>query len=395
MEHLLYELPKTNAAVFKNEKSFERSKEILASLGDPQNSHPAIHVAGTSGKGSVCYLIDAILRAHGKKTSLLVSPHVYDIRERIQINGQLISEKKFHAYANEILQRLQPFHATWFETLTSLGFYAAAREDVDYMIVETGFGGLWDTTNAITRNDKFSVISQIGYDHTAILGNTIEAISLQKAGIIQTKTNAVAIEQTAEVMDALSDYASKKQANLTWAHRGDDYQATNDNLAKATVQKIAQRDSWNFDEAVANETISRIFIPGRFEKRTLNNHLVVLDGAHNPQKLNALAGRLEFENIAPATIIFSVGERKDWQRCIEQLKPIAKRIIATEFFTTESDMPHHALASEEIVEYCNRLGIEAVAKPKPQAAIREALRHSDTIVITGSFYLLGEVDSLF
>lgn len=389
----MYELPKTSRAIFKDAKGFERSKQILAALGNPQNSHKTVHVAGTSGKGSVCYLIDAMLRAHGKKTGLMLSPHVYDIRERIQINGQLVSEKKFYQFANLLLEELQPFYLSYFEALTSLGFFITAKEPLDYMVVETGFGGLWDTTNTVSRDDKLSVISQIGFDHTAILGNTIEAIAAQKAGIIREHGSVIVGDQSAQALQVVKDCAAKQRADLTVAKRYDDYQQTNDSLAKAAVMSLAARDGWEFDEQLAQEALSRIFIPGRFEKRVKNDHLTILDGAHNPQKLGALVHRLQFENIRPVTVLFAVGQRKDWRRCLEQLQPVARRIIATEFFTTQSDVPHHAVPAHEIANACEQLGIEAIVKPDPQSALNQALLFPEPIVATGSFYLLGDIDA--
>lgn len=391
----MYRLPKTSARIFRDEVGFEHSKKLLKILGGPQNAHKAIHVAGTSGKGSVCYLIDAMLRAHGHNTGLLVSPHVYDIRERIQLNGQLISERKFVHIANKMLLALSDSQPSYFEALTCMGFLAAAHEDVDYLVVETGFGGLWDTTNAITREDKLSVISQIGFDHTAILGDTLEKIALQKAGIIQEGCQVVIGKQTfSEAEAVLLKNAKEKNARVELVGKFDDYQQTNDALARTVVRQLAQRDSWQFDDAIADEALERIFIPGRFEKRSLKNHLVILDGAHNQQKLEALTSRLKKEGLTPATFIFAIGERKDWKNCIETIKPYAARIIATEFFTSQADSPKNAVSAKVLAEYCKKLRIESIAYNKPAQALQHASEYSQPIVATGSFYLLSELDSL-
>lgn len=389
----MYELPKTSKRIFRDAKGFERSQRILEALGNPQNTHNAIHVAGTSGKGSVCYQIDVILRAHGKKTALLVSPHVYDIRERIQINGNLIHKDTFLRLTNTLLQKLGHFAPSYFEALTCLGFLASAEEDLDYVVVETGFGGLWDTTNTITREDKICVIGQIGYDHTAILGDTLEKIALQKAGIIQKQSSVIYLCQDEKVNRVTGNYAKKQHARVINVENEDSYQKTNESLALSAAKLLAQRDGWKFDMNLATRAVNEVFIPGRYEKLMYKDHTVVLDGAHNPQKLQALVDRLAHDNLLPATFILAMGERKDWRSCLELLKPAACQIIATEFFTDASDTPHRALATVKLIEACKKIGIPASSQPTVQEALDIALTFDKPIIVTGSFYLLGEIDT--
>jgi dihydrofolate synthase/folylpolyglutamate synthase len=137
-------------------------------------------VAGTSGKGTICYLIDDILRAHGKRTGLMVSPHVYDIRERIQIDGQVISEKSFAEVLRRVLEKVSGFSPSYFETLTLMGFLAFSETKLDYIVIETGMGGRLDATNVITGPKKICVLGQIGLDHTEALGNTLAKIATRK-----------------------------------------------------------------------------------------------------------------------------------------------------------------------------------------------------------------------
>ncbi len=387
----MYELPKTNKSIFRDAKGFERSQRILEALGNPQNTHKAIHVAGTSGKGSVCYQIEAILQAHGKKTALMVSPHVYDIRERIQINGSLIGKDTFLRLTNTLLQKLEHFAPSYFEALTCLGFLASAEENIDYLVVETGFGGLWDTTNTITRKDKVCAINQIGYDHTAILGDTLEKIAFQKAGIIQKNGNLIYLNQEAGVNRVVETYAKKQHATVTTVDKNDSYQKTNKSLSLSTAKLLAQRDGWKFDIHLATRAVDEVFIPGRYEKMTHQDHTVVLDGAHNPQKLQALVDRLAHDNLLPATFILAMGERKDWRTCLEILKPAAKRIIATEFFTETSATPHRALSSAQLAEACKEIGITTSNHVAPGDALGAALSFNEPIIVTGSFYLLGEM----
>lgn len=394
--YLIHEIPKTGRNVFDDTASIEKNFAIMKALGNPQNSHPSIHVAGTSGKGTICYLVDGVLRAHSKHTGLTLSPHVYDIRERIQVNGQLASEKLFVKALNTVLGKTNAadISPTYFETLIAMAFTAFSETRLDYAVIETGFGGRLDATNVIQKADKVCILSRIGLDHTAALGNTVEAIAAEKAGIVQQGNHVVALRQEPEINSVFEKYCREKNAVIEWVEQTGDYQKTNDALALAACRYIAKRDGWNFDEETAESVLQQVFIPGRFEKRHFKEHLVILDGAHNPQKLSALANRIQREQKAPVTVVFAIGERKDIQSCLEMLRPVAKRIIATEYFTKEQDIPVRPLAAEVIAEQCKKLGIEALVEHSPLGAINHAARFTEPIVAAGSFYLLGELDPL-
>lgn len=325
----------------------------------------------------------------------MVSPHVYDVRERVQINGQLISKKQFVSNLSYILRILAEQRPSYFEVLTCLGFYTAAQNDLDYQVVEVGFGGRWDTTNTISRPDKLSVIGQIGLDHTAILGPTVEAITHQKAGIIKAGNQVVALRQTPEVNQIIEAAATNVGAPLHWVETQPDYQQSNDAMAITIVKALADRDNWQFNDETAQKALQRIFIPGRYEKRSIQDRLIILDGAHNPQKLAALASRLQREQTAPCTIILAIGERKDWLSCLKQLQPVAARIIASEFFSQDSDLPHRAVPAGELAAAAKQLGIPAEIASHPATALHQALHYPNPIVATGSFYLLSEVDNAF
>lgn len=397
VHYLVHEIPKTSRHVFDDETTIDRNYQIMQLLGNPQNAHQSVHVAGTSGKGTICYLMDALLRAHSQRTGLTQSPHVYDIRERIQINGQLISEKKFVHALNTVLERVvrSGLAISYFETLTAMAFATFARSQLDYAIIETGFGGRLDATNVIGRPDKVCVLSRIGLDHVDALGNTIEKIAAEKAGIIQPNNHVIALRQEPEVNAVFEQRCQEHSATLEWIEQTGDYQKTNDALARAACRVLAERSDWEFDETLADSVLQQTFIPGRFEKRHFKEHLVILDGAHNPQKLSALANRIKREQKNPATIVLSLGERKDIEACLLTLRPVARRIIAAEYFTKEQDIPVRPLNAEVIVKQAQALGIEALKKPSPLEAINYAAQFAEPIIITGSFYLVGEADSLF
>lgn len=369
----------------------------MNALGNPQNAHPAIHIAGTSGKGTICYLVDAILRAHTKHCGLLQSPHVYDIRERIQINGQLISERKFVQYLLVVLEvfRKENITLSYRDILTAMGFVAFGKSQLDYAVVEVGFGGRLDKTNVITRKDKLSVLGQIGYDHTDVLGDTLQEIAAEKSGIVQDHNRVIALRQDPEVVAQYEATFREKHASVEWVEQADNYQKTNDAMAIKICQTLADRDGWQLDLQRTREVLETVFIPGRYEKREYKDHFIVLDGAHNPQKLTALAQRLVHENRTPVTCILSLKHSKDLKNCLLALKPAVKRIIATEYFTKIKRAPYRPIPAKELVIACQELGIEAVAQSSPSLALSRAATFSEPIVATGSFYILSEIDAAF
>lgn len=328
---------------------------------------------------------------------MLQSPHVYDIRERIQVNGQLVSEKNFLYALNAVLATLNESGtaATYFETLVIMGFLVLERANIEYSVIETGLGGRLDATNTITKKDKLCVITQIGLDHTHVLGDTLAKIAREKAGIIQPGNHVVALKQEQEVNDVIATRVNEQAATITWVEPSADYQATNNSLAVAAAGFLANRDGWELDASVAHATLQQVFIPGRFEKRHYKDHLVILDGAHNPQKLAAMARRVKNEGKYPATIILSVGEEKDILQCLKILQPISRRIIATEYFTKEQDMPVRPMPAKKVATLCTQLGISSFAEPDPRVALQRATQFAEPVIITGSFYLLGEVDAQF
>ncbi len=400
---LTKDLPALPGAHHKTDREsrYLQNQKLFEMLGNPQNTHKVIHVAGTSGKGTVSYLVDAMLRAHDKQTGLLVSPHVYDIRERIQLNGQFISERQFIETLNQLLPFIQKLNTTqqtphYFETLLLLGFMASSTRSLDYLVVEAGVGGRYSPTNLVNRDDTYGVITQIGLDHTDRLGTTYEQITTEKSGIIKPNMWLTALRQRSGVNDIIAKTAQAEQADLSWVESSKDYETDDLLLALDCVRRLAERDGWSFDEELAKQAAHKLYIPGRYEKRSFLDHSVVLDGAHNPQKLTALSSRLGRDKIAPCTFVLAIGTHKDYVNSLLALKHVAQRIICCEFFLHEPEVPGRPVSARVLGETARKLGFSQVEIiPEPVLAFRFGLQFPEPVVVAGSFYLLGEVDKVF
>lgn len=430
-EALLQQLPKSGAVVFKGEVGIRRSRYFFNLLGNPQDSFRSIHIAGTSGKGSTAYLIEALLRAGERTTGMTLSPHMHDFRERMLINGSYPSEDEVCRHLNELLPHLVAMQRSphglpsYFEVCLALAWLVFRHHRVDYAVVETGLGGRLDATNTITRPDKLAVLTTIGYDHTAVLGSTLEAIAGEKAGIIKPGIHVIAIEQDPVVKAVFRAAAKRHKAtieftqpdqqlkNLT-AHVGvtefdlelgswhwqrlrlpvsGRHQLDNAVLALRAVQYLSEQDDWNITEATARETLSKLRLPGRFEIRHYQNKLIILDGAHNPQKMAALAETLTaLLPDAQATFLLTLKADKDARQTLSKIVPLAENIIITQPVTVQ-DWNLEADNTEHLAAALDELGFTRYQTiSQPVQALQQALKRSPRIlVITGSFYLLGEV----
>ncbi|KAL8004727.1 putative folylpolyglutamate synthetase, mur-like, catalytic domain superfamily [Plasmopara halstedii] len=287
----------------------ENMQQLNAAFGDPASQLKIVHVAGTNGKGSVAYKIAKALERSGYKTGLFVSPHVSCFRERIQINGQLISERDVCDALSEIftISAQLRIPATFFEITTMLAFKHFAKQKVDFVVLETGLGGRLDATNIVTP--VLSIITSIGLDHTRILGNTREAIAREKAGII--KPNVPVIVGPNTPVNVMMEFATRNNAPLKQVPRqmdfDHDYNLENTAIAReACVQlntmQTGINDSNKMSVDVTNERVNVALEsrpPCRFQvlhiirpNSTERKVTVVLDVAHNPQAIDKLVEML-------------------------------------------------------------------------------------------------------
>ena len=392
--------------------TLDRVEILLAALGSPHKSGTRfIHVAGTNGKGSTCAMIASALSVSGLRTGLYTSPHLLNPRERIQIDGELITEEAWceafeavHAAAESLLAREAiDAHPSFFETVTAMAFVAFRSASVEVVVLETGLGGRLDATNVV--DPEIAVITPIDFDHEAFLGSSIESIAAEKAGILKPGRPAVFAEQRPEAFSVLERRALELDIPVTLSSRwrvedlyvekfgsrftlaGDDeipvacplageHQVENARTAAAAL-KI-----FGVSTAAISKGIKSARWPGRLE-RVRANPDIILDGAHNPAGARALAAYIQrFFLNEPVRIIYGAMRDKAVDEVIGTLFP-----LATEVILTAPDQPR-ALNAESLAEVSDHPNLHIAANIAD--ALRMARDRPMTTFITGSLFLVGE-----
>lgn len=379
-----------------------RMKELMSRLGNPQNDIPAVHVAGTSGKTSTSYYIRALLQAHGVRTGLTASPHISSITERVQINGKPLTDAVFLAYLERFLDLIEPWgdiRPTYFELLTAFAFWVFKQENVEWMVVEVGLGGLLDATNVISNRNKLCVITPIGLDHTQVLGSTIGEIAWQKAGIITRGSAVFAAAQHPDADEVIRTVASDERASLhilaTKAvsdRRFPAFQQQNFALARKVVEHIAKQNGYIPHTEVDLSSLIAQSPPGRFEFYEVNGKRIVLDGAHNPQKLSAFLEALHarFEGPFVWVVGFIAAPDSKIEECVAMIADKADEYIATQFTVGQDIKGRQSVSAEEVASKLKLHGVATHVELEANAALNAALQTKQrTIVITGSLYLVA------
>lgn len=383
--------------------NLDQIKALMNFLGQPQNRLRIIHIAGTSGKTSTSYYAAALLTASGAKTGLTVSPHIDEINERLQLNLVPLNEAEYCRAVTEFLDlvgrsRLQP---SYFELLVALAYWYFDRAGVDYAVVEVGLGGLLDGTNVIDRADKVCLITDIGLDHTHILGNSLEAISRQKAGIILPGNQVFMHRQPEPVGTVIKSICAQQGARLTTLppvkSAGDlpPFQERNWQLAKAAVDYVLTRDGRQYSNRQAVQASRLTSIPGRMEVVMAGSKTVILDGSHNSQKIGALVAAMKRQYAGrPIDLLISFGENKaeTVADSLTLLRTLSPRVTVTGFSFAQDEI-RRPLAPQTLAAICRSTGFSQVSlQPQPAVALKAALEQAtDILLITGSFYLLNHV----
>jgi dihydrofolate synthase/folylpolyglutamate synthase len=358
------------------------------------------HVAGTNGKGSVCAMSDAILRAAGLRAGLFTSPHLVTYRERIRVNGRMIPEAAVAAGLTDIRDLVSDWdpHPTFFEITLALAMGHFAAENCEAIVLETGMGGRLDATNAI--DSDVAVITPIGFDHTQWLGETLAAIASEKAGIIKPGRPVLSAEQAPEAAAVIESAAREAHAPLRWISAeelpGDlslnlagPHQRANAALAVVAVRTLISGVS---GDAIA-AGLAKVEWPARFQRI---GDRIVIDGAHNSHAAAVLLDTwlAEMGKSTRATVIFGGVANKDTAETLRRLAPLAARWI---FVKVASQ---RGLAAEALHEMWESMDIGDEIESEIAASAAEALEKAKTcdearpILITGSLYLAGEVIAL-
>lgn len=376
----------------------ERMNEVMDKLDDPQNKFKAIHIAGTNGKGSVSAMLANIFKTAGYKTGLFISPFIIDFRERIQINGEYISREDLVEYSQKIIDT--KVNLTEFEFITAVAFLYFAESKIDILICETGLGGRLDATN-ILGNKLATVITKIGFDHTAVLGDTIEQITSEKCGIIRNCPTVTTYNQPASALDVIKKYTDKlyipdlknlsvlnNKVGNTYIYKGKeytlklsgDYQLENSLVAIETVAVSGYDIPYN----IIYEGLKNTSFPARMEIISLDP-LVVLDGAHNPDGASVLAKELQKQR--DVTAIIGMMRDKDINAFLENTLKYCKSAVAVEVY----DMPR-SLSAKELCDIANKICPCETAEDY-LSAIKKAMEKScgKPIFVFGSLYLASRI----
>jgi dihydrofolate synthase/folylpolyglutamate synthase len=407
--------------MFRIQPGLERVKRVLAVLGHPQNRWPSIHIAGTNGKGSVAATLESVLRSSGYRTGLYTSPHLVDLRERIQVNGAPVMED-FCSIADDVLRAERRARAplTYFELLTAIAFRSFARMKVDIGIIECGLGGLWDATNVL-RHPLASIITSIGLDHVEWLGRNESEIATQKAGIIKDNGYAIsgvrgagreaivlaAREKQATLVQMDADFSAEGltaslrggKQTLRFLFRGGSpeiipfgllgrHQVDNAALAMAALCRLKEL-GWSIPTLARDYGLSTVHLPGRFQIiRRPRSAAVLLDGAHNPPAMKQFMHAIEsseYHNV-PKAFVFSAFKDKDYRTMARMVMSLASEIYLC-------PLPGARGASLRQLRYAfSSAGCPVRTAKTPKEAFAQALRatpHENLIVVTGSFALVG------
>lgn len=387
---------------FSHKASLERIKNVCEKLGNPQKRFKSIHIAGTNGKGSVCTFVSTALKSAGYKVGIFVSPYIIDFCERIQINGEFIPHNDLCRLSQKVIDT--GVTLTEFEFITAVGFLYFAENKIDIAVLETGLGGRFDATNIIPQ-PLISVITKIGLDHTALLGDTISEITREKCGIIKGENVVTSPNQTDEALSVIKTFAPqvkipnlKQLTNVCTSPLGNtfiydgvqykmalggDFQIENALIAIETLKNC----QLNLGTAEIKSGLEKAFIPTRLEVVS-KNPFIVIDGAHNPDGANALKSVLkEYKNV---TAVVGVMADKNYDNVLKITLPHCTNVICV-----KPNVPR-ALKLEDLCDtakkYCNNVyGANSL-----QNALDIAIQKScgNAIFIFGSLYLASEIRPL-
>jgi len=407
----LYALEAAKGMDFK----LERVALALKNLGDPHERFASVHIAGTNGKGSVAAMLHAVLSAAGYRVGLYTSPHLVSFTERIRVGATEIAEDDVVALAREIrtAATVRGIELTFFEFVTVMAFLHFARCRVDLAVVEVGLGGRLDATNVL--DPAAAVVTTIGLDHQEFLGDTIESIAREKAGIIKPGRPVIVGNVSDQARAVLAATAAEVGAPALWLGRDFCGSATSrfrysgcgaefddlvlplrgrhqrDNAAIAIAAAMQLRNRFVIPDAAIRRGISEVRWPGRLD--VVQTHpLVVVDGAHNVDGVSALVN--ELPNITGGRdvhLLFGVMRDKRWQPMVEVLGPHVAHVAVAPTLPPRGEDP--AVLAQSFARHC-RVSI-ASSPLQGLEALLNAAGEDDVLLVAGSLFLVGEIFPYF
>jgi len=422
VEYLMNRLPmfsRVGSAAFK--KDLTNTLKLCSYLGDPQKKFKSIHVAGTNGKGSVSHMLAAILQTAGYKTGLYTSPHLKDLRERIKVSGKMVEEKFVIDFTDRIQSLTEEIEPSFFEITVAMAFEYFAEQKVDVAVIEVGLGGRFDSTNVITP--ELSVITNIGWDHMNMLGDSLDKIAFEKAGIIKENIPAVVGEVLPETKDIFIQKAKEKNAPLSIAsqrrqatnwhwerqelvvevseqHKTDHqiyhldlpgiYQVKNLLTVLEACSQLRQL-GWNTGEENIQKALPEVKkITGLHGRWEIIHHKpdVVLDVAHNVDGIKQIAEQIEVTDYRQLHLIIGMVKDKEVEKVISLLPREA------DYYFTKAHIPR-ALPEDQLALKAKAIGLQGETFPDVNIALQAALAKAhkdDLILICGSVFLVGEVN---
>lgn len=395
---------------------------FMEELGHPEKKVKIIHVAGTNGKGSVTEMLTNILVKNGYRVGKYMSPHLIDYNERISVNQKEISDEEMERIIEMLKEKIERYNqeskekVTLFELLTTMALVYFAEQNCDFAVVETGLGGLYDSTNIV--EPLVSIITSIGYDHMAILGNTLEEIAVQKAGIIKPNSNTVMVEQKESVQKIIEETCKEKNNKLITVKKEEienrryegelsifDYkkhkdiklnlkgekQFENASLCLETID-IIKKQGYEVSENAVKKGLSTVIHKARFE--TLQeNPTIIYDGGHNEEAILNFTNTVNrYYSKEEKIYIISILKTKDYKAVLKQL---LKDKNASFIFTSGNDEERY-VHSEELYNAAKQITKNANLYQKSlKDAILYAQKQQEKITfVVGSFYIYGDVIKL-
>lgn len=423
IDYLFHRLPmfsRLGASAYNGDLT--KKLQLCEALGDPHKSFKSLHIAGTNGKGSTSHMLAAIMQTAGYKTGLYTSPHLKDFRERIKVNGKMIEEAFVVQFTECIKPLIEEIEPSFFEITVAMAFSWFAQEKVDIAVIEVGLGGRLDSTNIITP--EVSIITNIGYDHMNLLGNTLQKIAAEKAGIIKHKIPVVIGETLKETKPVFENKALEMHSPIYYAfdsywiadwsqgqhelnvniadHRTDErkqyhldltglYQLKNLLTVLETIRLLVLK-GWKIKEENIQYALQNIRkltgLHGRWE--VVHEHpYTVLDVGHNEDGIKQIVAQLEHCNFQKLHIVIGMVKDKEISKVLSLLPKNAH------YYFTKAQIPR-ALPEDELTETAAKFNLDGHAfatVPEAVQAAADKAHKDDMILVCGSVFVVGEVEA--